>query len=362
MSAPWFTLALAAKLTRGNRRDALQALLSARPAPSKTPQVIAATPKRFVSLPKLLKPNAAIDAMLNTLGMTLVLAQEKGISARLDLSDDPKPGHVPALYLSHHTIESPAFATLRDKGTRIVHFKAADLPGRTSLDPMGFAGWSSLARKSVQDLDMGNVSTQEIDAFFMTTREQVLTFNQSKYAQQNADEALPERYVFVALQTIGDMVQRNAYLPMLSMLDMVVARFRQSGYQVVIKRHPRCRSRRVTAALRKAAKAPHVTISQGSIHKLLAGAEAVFTVNSGVGSESLIHETPLYCFGASDYGAVAHHIRSDADLLASTSPIRSSCSAAERRRFLYYYRNIHQFHQADQLRDRLSALIADSLR
>lgn len=360
--SPWLTIALAAKLTEGTRRNELEALLRARPAPVDAPQIIVATPRRFLSLRKLLKPNAAIDDMLRTLHTGLALAAEQGLRARLDLSDTPGLRHAPALYLSHHTIDSPAFAALRARGTHVVHFKAADLPGRTSLDPLGFAGWSSLAEKSVGELDLGDVTRAEIDLHFDKAKAAAISGNVSKYAQTAQQEALPGRYVFIALQTIGDMVQRNAYVPMLDMLEMVMDRFEGSPYSVVVKRHPKCRSRRVAAALKAAAKRPHVQISQGSVHQLLSSASAVFTVNSGVGSEAIIHEKPLYCFGKADYAAVAHQIRSMNDLASATDPLQASCSDAERKQFLFYYRNNYQFRQKDELRPRLSALIEEAVR
>lgn len=357
----WLTIALAAKLAKGTRRTELEALLRAKPAPSDKPQVIVATPRRFLSLRKLLKPNAAVDAMLRTLQTGLALATEKGLTTQLDLSDTPAPCHAPALYLSHHTVESPAFAALRARGTHVMHFKAADLPGRTSLDPLGFAGWSSLADKTAQELDLEGATQAEIDTYFDEAKAAAISGNVSKYAQSDAQEALPERYVFLALQTIGDMVQRNAYVPMLDMLAMVIERFEGSPFTVVVKRHPKCRSRRVSAALETASRQPHVQISQGSIHQLLSGASAVFTVNSGVGSEAIIHEKPLYCFGKADYAPVAHQIRSRTDLAKATDPLRDSCTEVERKRFLFYYRNIYQFRQEDELRPRLSALIEKAL-
>lgn len=359
---PWFNIALAAKLTKGSRSAELQALLASKPTPAQSPRIIVATPRRFVSLPKLLKPNAAIDAMLRTFRATMDIAAEQGLAAGLDLSDKPNPPRAPALYLSHHTIETSAFAALRARGTRVVHFKAADLPGRTTFDPMGFAGWSSVASQSLDQLDVGGVSTDQINTFFDSMKAEITGKALSKYPQSQTLEPLPERFVFVALQTIGDMVQRNAFMPMLDMLEAVIRRFENTGYKVVVKRHPKCRNRRVRKALDAVAQRPHVMVSEASIHQLLSSAQAVFTVNSGVGGEALVYETPLYCFGKADYSAVAHEIRCMADLEAATTPIRPACSAHDLRRFVYFYRNIYQFRQEDQLYSQITALIADSVR
>ncbi len=360
----WRALSLAARLAPAPRRDEIAALLAFRAGAAARPAVVLATPRRFVSLRKLLKPNAAIDAMLRVMHHAMAEAQARGLSYDLRLSDRPTADQAqpPCLYLSHHTIQTPAFDQLAAQGTTVRHFKAADIPDHTVIDPRGFAGWSSLADARMADLDLGTVDAAQVDAFYQATQTRLIQGNLSKYAQSDGRLDLPQPYVFVALQTIGDMVQRNAYIPMLDMLALVVARFRDSGTQVVVKRHPKCRSRRVARALHTAAQEPHVTITDGSIHRILSGASAVFTVNSGVGGESLVHDAPLYCFGKADYAAVAHQVRTASDLTRLTTPLRPAVSASERRRFLYYYRNIYQMRHPDQLGPRLGALIDAACR
>ena len=154
-------------------------------------------------------------------------------------------------------------------------------------------------------------------AFFDGVKAEITGKALSKYAQSQTLDPLPERFVFVVLQTIGDMVQRNAYMPMLDMLDAVVRRFENSGYMVVVKRHPKCRSRRVRNALNTVAQRPHVLVTQASIHQLLNSAQAVFTVNSGVGGEALVYETPIYCFGKADYSSVASRMRSACSIISA---------------------------------------------
>lgn len=350
-------IALAAGLTSGSRRAALKALARhSRGCGLPGAQVVIATPRRFLSLRKLVKQNAAIDAMLEVMHSAADICAARDIPYALSLSDRPKAAPGTFLYLSHHTVTTPAFASITAQGAQVLHFKAADLPRRTCFDPEGFAGWASLASCNIAELETG-VSPAEEARFFDEMRRQSLASRQSKYAQGQSDTALPERFVFVALQTIGDMVQRNAYIPMLDMLDMVVRRFSGTGLQIVVKRHPKCRSRRVAAALARHDANPDMTITQGPLHEIFPRAEAIFTVNSGVGAESLIHEKPLYCFGAADYGPAAHHIRCEADLTRVTDQLRMAVTPAQLRKFIYYYRNIYQVRLDDELDERLSAMI-----
>ena len=125
----WFNVALAAKLATGSRRTELHALLAAKPPPAQSPRIIVATPHRFVSLPKLLKPNAAIDAMLRTFCATLDVAAKQGLTARLDLSDRPNLNHVPALYLSHHTIKNPGIRGPAGQGRARYAFQSGGSAG-----------------------------------------------------------------------------------------------------------------------------------------------------------------------------------------------------------------------------------------
>ncbi len=356
MSA-WTNIALAAKLTSGPRQAELRALLAHRGQVTGEAQVVVASPRRFLSLRKLLRPNAAINDMLQVIRTSFDTCAERGISYALASSDKPSFGHVPQLVLSHHTVSTPAFESLRASGSEVLHFKAADLPRRTCFDRLGFAGWASLADKHVRELAMPEVCPAQINYFFDTAQSMALSQNLSKYAQTSTPMELPEKYVFVALQTIGDMVQRNAYIPMLDMLDMVVKRFAGSGYHVVVKRHPKCRSRRVSAALANLGSKPDVLVVEGSIHQIIADASAVFTVNSGVGAESIVHEVPLYCFGKADYAPIAHQVRSGEDLARLTDPISPAVSADDLRKFLYYYRNVYQVRLEDELPKRLAALI-----
>ena len=45
-----------------------------------------------------------------------------------------------------------------------------------------------------------------------------------------------------------------------------------------------------------------------NIHDLLEKCEAVFTINSGVGMEAILHKKPVFCYGKSDYASVSHFI------------------------------------------------------
>lgn len=249
-----------------------------------------------------------------------------------------------------------AYHAISDK-PRLVSIKEADLPHLAYFDGKGYSGWSELTfrhdvREQLQTLD-----GDDVERFFAGERATVLAGNVSKYAQRDlgAPLSLPDRYVFVALQTSVDHVQTLAHVPMLTMLDWAVERFRGTDIRVVVKRHPRCKSARVVHRMRELAARGEILISDASIHQLIEPALAVFTVNSGVGSEALLHLKPVYLFGRADYRHVCHEIHRYEQLVELSSPLRAPVDDDTIKRFLYWMRR----HVLVNVRDRhsLSAAI-----
>lgn len=350
------TLRLARLTALPNRRAAIDTLLAAR---DPAPQVALVTPARFLSPRKLARPNEAIDGLLEVFAAAHRLARARGLT--VGLSTPRTIAGTPALYLSHHTVDDAKTRALREAGTLVRHVKAADLPGRTVFDPLGFSGWSSMAEKTVDDLDLGTIDLARAAQVRAAMRDDAIGNNTSKYAQ--AAGFVPEGpFVFVALQTLGDMVQRKARVPMLEMLRMVIARFEGTGLRVVVKRHPRCRNRQVMRALAQASSAGHVVLSTASIHALMDRAQALFTVNSGVGSEAMLHGLPVYCFGASDYAPMAHQVASQDDLARLTNPIRHRLLPDALDRFHYHYREVFQVDRSRRLEPVLTALLDQALQ
>ena len=70
----------------------------------------------------------------------------------------------------------------------------------------------------------------------------------------------------------------------------------------------------------------------------------------------MLHKVPIYCFGGADYAPVAHTLRSEADLIAMTTPIRPAVSEADLVRFHAYYRQTHQVLGQERLTTRVDAL------
>ncbi|MXN49424.1 hypothetical protein GR138_29975 [Shinella kummerowiae] len=251
-------------------------------------------------------------------------------------------------FFSYHTISDSNFG---------LHFKEADRPSLFSFDNKGYAGWSCFSQRSAENvIDLSTVSSQEASAFFESERRRVIGGNISKYAQPPVDAAhsLPDKYIFVATQVLGDAVSSISFLSQFQMLDEVLATAQTAGLALVIKRHPMCTSPEVSHYLNRVRKLPNVTVSTSSIHKLISNAEAVCVINSGVGSEALLHDKPVYVFGRSDYMAACFICRELGDFARFFTAGKTRLSRHQLERFWYIYRNEYSIdtrdHQAASIR------------
>lgn len=266
-----------------------------------------------------------------TLDSAVRLAQQAGL--RVVAIPDyvfPNLENRPAHMLSFHTAGIfPGFT----------HFKRGDLPKFMVLDRGGYSGWSTLSGANLADLPLP--PHEEAAATCNILREQIVAANVSAYRQDDLTaeaDPLPETYVFVPLQVTGDRTQLVARFTMDEMLDIVLQRFAGTDVAVVVKPHPKDTDMNKLAKLVVLAEGGKIVLRFDSIHHLIAQSKAVITVNSGVGSETLLHGKPIYCFGAADYDAVAHRIVSAEQFAALTDPIHPAVSDTDLTRFSAFYR------------------------
>jgi hypothetical protein len=245
---------------------------------------------------------------------------------------------------THHEspLPIPAFSyhTISQQPSGL-HFKETDRPSHFSFDRRGYSGWSEFSHRTLAELDLPRIDPVMAAAFFEQEQKSVIASNLSKYAQADLlhQDPLPESYVFVALQKIGDAVQALAYATPFEMLEEVIATCGKLGLAVVVKRHPMCKSPQISEYLRTHSAAGRIVVATGSIHNLIAKAQAVCVVNSGVGAEALLHEKPVYVFGRSDYMAACYVCKEPGDFAARFVPGKLSVSADELRRFWWILRN-----------------------
>ncbi|MBP1848979.1 hypothetical protein [Rhizobium halophytocola] len=208
-------------------------------------------------------------------------------------------------YIAYHTVGSDR---------RGLHIKESDRRQYFSGDPGGYSGWASFADRPLPEADA--FDRQAVEVFIAEEKARLIAGNLSKYDQPDivADLSLRDRpYVFVALQVVDDAVQRQASLHMFDMLQEVADTCAARGIDLVVKRHPLCRSVAVAHVLRRGARHGRFRVATGSIHPLIANACAVCVTNSGVGAEALLHGRPVYTFGRAEYQAATFQVRRPGD-------------------------------------------------
>lgn len=268
--------------------------------------------------------------------------------------------------LGHEVIEQrehPSVADyLRDAKFRIyAHKTRRDVPGDLFYKQMHLPelftidslGWGADHSKMQWPPDLASIEASPAERFVASLRHKFLETGASKLPQPGRNElvSMPDDYIFVPLQTPRDYVQvHHAPFPVLSFVHLVAGWANESRQRIVFKLHPGlycysdCDNEIIEAVNQYAAGSEYIFCLDVNVHDLIAWSRGVFTINSGVGFESLIHGKPVVTFGNCDYKWVT--FRADADSLDAarafvfgyTDELRQEAT-----RFVYYYFFRHAF-------------------
>jgi hypothetical protein len=287
--------------------------------------------------------------------------------------------------LGHDVIEQqqhPSIADdLRDASFRIyAHQTRRDVPGDLFYKQMHLPdlftidslGWGADHSKMQEPPDLTGIEGTLAERFVGSLRLKFLETGTSKLPQpgRKASVSFPDDYIFVPLQTPRDYVQvHHAPFPVLSFVHLVASWANEAKQRIVFKLHPGlyctsdCDNEIINAVNHYAGASDYIDCLNVNVHDLIIGSRGVFTINSGVGFESLIHGKPVVTFGNCDYKWVT--FRADADCLNAarafvfgyTDELRQ-----EANRFIYHYFFRHAFsvgaeHVAESYR-RLSDYLA----
>lgn len=197
-----------------------------------------------------------------------------------------------------------------------MHIQEAALAGRCTVDYQGFAGYSSLATHFLPiELSTVESSQMELEENAELLAVKYIHGNISKYEQDEKREVFEGDYVFVALQIPTDVVASLAYISGVNLVRTVAEFYEGTSTKVIVKRHPYCNSKTIQSTLEELNIANKIQISTASVHDLISGAKTVFTVNSGVGLEALLHKKPVVVTGSCDYAyAVAAQAKNEDEL------------------------------------------------
>jgi len=191
---------------------------------------------------------------------------------------------------------------------QIINVKPFYLKGHFYFDRLGFSGWSEICKdKSI----LSNSNNKNEESFFLSHQNDIIGNNKSKYHQIIKNESLPRDFSFFPIQLEGDSVNKLCKLKTIDLLQYIIKIFSNSSKKLVIKRHPKCKSKKIEKILYSTNKVKNIIISNESIHNLINKSNSVIVNNSGVGFESLLHLKPIYTFGKSDYEIVTRRVNID---------------------------------------------------
>ncbi len=249
------------------------------------------------------------------------------------------------------------------------HVKYSALAGHLAIDGQGYAGWTSLAKdhRKLACL-IETLSEKEAAECWQRLHEKFVVGNFSKYSQKatigKTKHQLPDSFIFLPLQLLDDAVAELAEIDGLSLLKYLVAKLEGTSRHLVVKRHPLCRNPEIAATLARISKLPHVHLTEVSIHDIIPNAEAVVTVNSGVGFEALLHLKKVIVTGHADYMAACTFIPNlNAFDQMLASPDWSQPDKVMIQKFLLYYTREYLVTEDDsqQLRTRLKKILTETV-
>lgn len=256
-----------------------------------------------------------------------------GFSARTSLRmADFAPRIAPdnSLLISAHTVGI---------AKNVVRLKESYLPGYYYFDRTGYSGWAEIAYNRDLQNQAVNYSFSDNSEFLKTIRDEKINSNSSKYQQSSTAVSIVSEkpYIFLALQTSEDFVVRLANIDQIQFAFLLAQKAHENSMQLVVKRHPLCSDRNIERSISRLTREfSCVSLTDASINVLIPAANAVATVNSGVGFEALIMGVPVITAGRSDYSFVTNQFLPNHDL-SQYEMVKnvSTCSAVEN--FLCYY-------------------------
>lgn len=241
----------------------------------------------------------------------------------------PRPGVGEDFTISFHSYGAASGNVLRCKESYIPPFY--------SFDPMGYSCFSHLA--SCPDFYRSAIESQHplrAANFIHQLSRELIQGNRSKYAQPNFHEGLTHPYIFVPLQMHNDPVSQGNRLNTQEAVLIIVEAAASRGLKTVVKRHPHCRSAKISYFLNQLSQREEVTMSTASIHSLIMGAELVVGANSGVLFEALIHGKPVISYSSSDFALATQQV-SDRKALAQAITAPVVPDVQWRNKFLFWY-------------------------
>ncbi len=224
------------------------------------------------------------------------------------------------------------------KDIRKIHFKEGYFFDIINIDEIGYSGWSSLCLDQNEIEEIKKIDIKKARREFTRYKQKYINKNLSKYLQPTiTEDTLPSNFIFIPLQIFNDSVMAKSYFEPIFWLKNLVEILTKNQINIVIKRHPKCYISEVEELLNNFRKFENITIYEGSIHSAVKKCLAVYTINSGVGFESLFHLKPVITFGEVDYQSATFNVKDFKDLENNLIPILTNEKKDYMKKFITYY-------------------------
>ena len=135
----------------------------------------------------------------------------------------------------------------KNKNQNIINIKPFYLSDHYYFERMGFSAWSEIASLKSSFLFKNN---NNVNIFFKKYYDNIVLNNLSKYNQPQKNRLnLPSKYFFLPLQLIDDTVNKLCEYSTEDFLKKFINLFSKSNENLIIKRHPKCKSKIITNIL-----------------------------------------------------------------------------------------------------------------
>lgn len=192
------------------------------------------------------------------------------------------------------------------------YIKSGYLKDHFYFDRTGYSGWGTLVNEYDCNVD-SEAANKFVDEFQLTSR----------MPQPSHTNDVISPYILVLGQKWRDAVLGFSYFDD-DLFDMVSGLYESSDYNVVLKPHP----------LNTGAAG-----AQGNLQELVAGAKAIYTVNSGSGFEALFQGKRVFTTGVCDYHWGATELKTQEEFNDSKYRIDNPVNTDRINKFLYYCMN-----------------------
>ena len=193
-----------------------------------------------------------------------------------------------------------SYHTYAQNRPNILHYKETSFKGECSFDETGYSG----AALSAQSAVPSSLKAVPLSDKVVKYKQRHMSGALSKYTQPKIDDQKPldDGFILIVLQSQDDSVGRWHNISPIEMIKTCSEFARDKNLRVVMKPHPKEKSRYFMQQLESLADIyESLTISNQPIEALLPASRFIVTANSGVGFEALLYETPVITTAYSEY-------------------------------------------------------------